>query len=213
MKAVLLALLLVLSLALAAFCAGVETGFLSLSRGRVLHLAASGSRAARILQRALGELPRTLTALLVGNNLAGVAYSSASAALAEIAFPGSAAARAGWSFCAATAILYLGEFLPKLACSSRPLRRMLAAARLWRAFAAAFAPLTACAMAVTGLFMRREPERRERVTAEEILRILRDRKDGVRLTDLESALIARILVLRAKGAPVTPESLLSALAG
>ena len=46
---------------------------------------------------------------------------------------------------------------------------------------------------------------------DELLRILQDRKDGVKLSDFESALIGRIMVLRARGEFVIPETLLSAL--
>ena len=117
---------------------------------------------------------------------------------------------AAWSAGAAVALLVCGEFLPKLFCSARPLRRMLRLAPVYRVFSAAFAPLTSLAAAVTGLFAGR-PRARERVTPDNLLRILQDRKDGVRLTEFESALIARILVLRMKGRPVTAEALLSAL--
>ena len=51
------------------------------------------------------------------------------------------------------------------------------------------------------------------MTPQAVLRILEDRKDGVKLTDFESALVGRIMVLRARGAAVTPESLLAALDG
>ena len=43
------------------------------------------------------------------------------------------------------------------------------------------------------------------------MRILHDRRDGVCLSDFESALVTRIVVLRVKGRPITPEALLSAL--
>ena len=69
------------TLAAAAFCAGTETSFLSVSRERVLHLAQEGGRKARHVQRALSEMSRTTTTLLIGNNLASVAYSSVTAAL------------------------------------------------------------------------------------------------------------------------------------
>lgn len=210
MTALLLSLGLGLSLSLAGFCAGAETGFTSLSRGRVLHMARAGSRAAKRLQDAVSAIPRTLTALLVGNNVGSVSFSACSAALAARAFPDSAAAQAVWGFCAATAILYLGEFVPKLVCSARPLRRMLALAGAWRAFSVALSPLATLAMWLTNLFSP-STAKREPVTAQEVLRILRDRKDGVRLTDLESALVARILVNRAKGKPVTPEAIMSAV--
>ena len=205
-----LAILLVLSLALAAFCAGVETGMLSLNRMRITHLAREGSKAAKIIASALADLPRTTTALLIGNNLAAVIFSSASAAFAQRVFPNSPISRAAWSVAAAILMLYLCEFLPKRICAARPLRRMLAIAKSWRIFSTILAVPTTAAMAVINFFFRRTPPK-ERLNASNLLRILQDRKDGVRITDFESALISRILVLRKKGKLVTPEALLCAL--
>ena len=100
----LLAAAMLLSLACAAFCAGAETGFFSVNRGRVLHLAREGGKAAKTLQKALSDMQSTLTALLVGNNLAAVSFSSASAALASRLFPGGGAAASAWTLFAAFAI-------------------------------------------------------------------------------------------------------------
>ena len=209
MISVLLALSLLAALVAAAFCAGVETGFLSLNRGRITHMAREGSRAAKTLASALADLPRTMTTLLIGNNIAAVAYSSASAALSVRLFDG-AWARTAWSIAAAVAMLYLSEFLPKLFLAARPLRRMLSLAAAWRVFALVLLPLGSAVSAAIGFFVRRSAPK-ERVTTGDLLRILEDRKDGVRLTDFESALISRILVLRKKGMPVTTEALLRAL--
>lgn len=198
------------ALALSSFCSGTESGFSSVSLGRIRHMAREGSAAAKIIERARLDFSRTLTGILVGNNLANVVYSSASAALAARLFGDASGARAAWSAGAAVALLVCGEFLPKLFCSARPLRRTLRLAPVYRVFDLVLAPLTFLAVAVTGLFAGR-PRARERVTPDNLLRILQDRKDGVRLTEFESALIARILVLRMKGRPVTAEALLSAL--
>ena len=73
MVSFLLALALVVALAVAAFCAGSETAFLSVSRGRLLHLAREGSAAAKIVKAAIDDMTATMTSLLVGNNLAAVA--------------------------------------------------------------------------------------------------------------------------------------------
>ena len=86
MTIALLLLAALVALAVAAFCAGTETAFLSVSRERILHLAREGGRKAAIVQKALSALPRTTTTLLIGNNLASVAYSSATAALAGALF-------------------------------------------------------------------------------------------------------------------------------
>lgn len=198
------------ALALSSFCSGTETGLSSVSLGRIRHMAREGSAAAKIIERARLDFSRTLTGILVGNNLANVVYSSASAALAARLFGDAAGARAAWGTGAAVTLLVCGEFLPKLFCSARPLRRTLRLAPVYRVFDLVLAPLTFLAVAVTGLFAGR-PRARERVTPDNLLRILQDRKDGVRLTEFESALIARILVLRMKGRPVTAEALLSAL--
>jgi hypothetical protein len=66
-------------------------------------------------------------------------------------------------------------------------------------------------MRFTDLFMPRRDEK-YKLTSSDLLRILQDRKDGVCLTDFESALITRIFVLRAKGRPITREAMLDALA-
>lgn len=45
-----------ITLAGAAFCAGAETAFLSVSRGRIVHLARAGGRKAKIVEKALSCL-------------------------------------------------------------------------------------------------------------------------------------------------------------
>ena len=71
-------------------------------------------------------------------------------------------------------------------------------------------PLTALGMMFTDLFVPRK-DAKYRLTSDDLLRILQDRKDGVCLSDIESALITRIIVLRVKGKPITPEAILSAI--
>ena len=59
------------------------------------------------------------------------------------------------------------------------------------------------------LLPRRQAERK--VTTDEIMRIIRDRRNGVRLSDFEHALVTEILSLRLKGKPFTTESVCAAL--
>ena len=207
---ILLFLVVVLALATAAFCAGCETGFLSVRRGRVIHMAREGGVRAKIIHEAISNMGRTTTALLVGNNLAAVCYSSASSALAAALYADSPAAQVVLSFVSALAILFLGEFLPKLLCSARPLRRLLWLAPAWRVFARMFAPVGAAVQLVIERVLPKR-ETKSKMTPESILKILQDRKDGVKLSDFESALIGRIMVLRARGEFVVPDTLLSAL--
>ena len=200
-----------LALAWAAFCAGAETAFLSVSRERILHLARAGGRKAKKVQKSLSDMGRTTTTLLIGNNFASVAYSSATAAISVELFGGSATASAIWGFFAAFTVLYVSEFMPKLLCAARPLRRSLMLATAYEIMAAVLRPLTALAMKFTDLFIGGRRDEKYKLTVKDLERILQDRRDGVCLSDFESALITRIVVLRAKGQPITPESLLSAL--
>ena len=80
----------------------------------------------------------------------------------------------------------------------------------YRVLEAILRPLTALGMKFTDLFVPRK-DAKYRVTSDDLLRILQDRKDGVCLSDFESALITRIIVLRVKGKPITPEAILSAI--
>lgn len=211
MTAYLLILVVILTLVGAAFCAGTETAFLSVSRERILHLAREGGRKAKMIEKALTDMSRTTTTLLIGNNLATVSYSSATAALTTILCGENRIGRAIASFAAAFLVLYVSEFLPKMLCSARPLRRSLALAEAYDLLALVLRPLTDVAIAFTNFFVPRQ-DNVYRLTTADLLRILQDRKDGVCLSDLESALISRIIVLRVKGKPITREAILSALA-
>ena len=207
---ILLFLAAVAALAGAAFCAGAETGFLSVSRERVLHLSREGGVKAAKVQKALADMARTTTTLLIGNNLASVGYSSAFAALSARISGSSTTASAVLGFVGAFMLLYCAEFMPKLLFAARPLRRILAVAGAYEILAAALKPAVSLAMRFTDLFLPRR-EQKYKLTSADLLRILQDRKDGVCLTDFESALITRIFVLRAKGSPITREAILDAL--
>ena len=198
------------ALSFSAFFSGTETGFLSVSRERILHLAREGGRKAKIVQNALSDMGRTTTTLLIGNNIANVSYSSATAALAAELFSKDSVANLMWSLFAAFLVLYAAEFMPKLLCSARPLRRSLLLAGPYRMISLVLRPFTAVAMKLTDIFMP-EKESKYSLTTSDLMRILEDRKDGVCLSDSESALITKILVLRVKGKEITPDAILSAL--
>ena len=210
MIAFLLVLAAALALTVAAFCAGAETGFTSVRRGRILHMAREGGARAKIVFAAIFDLGRTTTALLVGNNLASVTYSAATAALTARYFGSSRVGSAIASFVVAMVLLMVGEFLPKLFCAARPLRRMLLLAPYWRVFARIFVPIGSVVQRVVERLMPKR-EAKQRMTPEAVLKILDDRKDGVKLSDFESVLIRRLMQLRAKGEPVVPATLLPAL--
>jgi Mg2+/Co2+ transporter CorB len=113
------------ALSLSAFFSGTETAFLSVSRERILHLAREGGVRAKRVQKALADMGWTTTTILIGNNIANVSYSAATAALSVHLFSQNEIASVVWSCLAAFVVLYTSEFIPKLLCSARPLRRSL----------------------------------------------------------------------------------------
>ena len=198
------------ALCFSAFFSGSETAFLSVSRERILHMAREGGVRAKRVQAALSDMSWTTTTLLIGNNLANVSYSSATAALSVYLFSQNEIASVLWSFFAAFVILYTSEFMPKLLCSAKPLRRVLQLSGPFSVVSLMLWPVTLLATKFTDFFI--PPKKtKERLTSGDLIRILEDRKDGVCLSDVESALISRIIVLRAKGKKITPDSLLEAL--
>ena len=198
------------ALLFSAFFSGTETAFLSVSRERILHMAREGGVRAKRVQRALSDMGWTTTTLLIGNNLANVSYSAATAALSVHLFSQNEIASIAWSFFAAFVVLYTSEFMPKLLCSAKPLRRVLVLSGPFRLISLALSPVTFIAIKLTDFFVP-TTKSRERLTAGDLMRILEDRKDGVCISDVESALITKIVVLRAKNRKITPQALMEAL--
>ena len=191
--------LMAFSVAVAAFCAGVETGFLSVSRVRLLSLVRQSAPRAKRLARILGDMSRVLTTLLVGNNLAAVLFSTASASLGAHLFAKMPLAHSAWSLVAAVLMLFLGEYLPKLIFASRPLRRSLWASGPYRVLARALSlPVAAFSAFVRTVFRVRQPRSLRLGVSRDGLRMLvADRRDATRLTQFERRLIDRVLMLQA----------------
>ena len=202
MKDILLLLLLFAAVGAAGFCAGAETGFLSVSRVRLLSLVRQGSARARQLAEALRNMSRVVTTLLVGNNVAAVTVSTVSAALALRLFAGSCLLQAGWTLFVAAVTLFVGEYLPKLLFATRPLRRSLAAMRIYRPLEIVLAPLVGVFAAITRVVFKVRPMKGGRLGMSRAgLRTLVSDKDGsTRLTPFERTLIVRVLDLQALSA-------------
>lgn len=198
------------ALCFSAFFSGSETAFLSVSRERILHMAREGGVRAKRIQKALSDMSWTTTTLLIGNNIANVSYSAATAALSVHLFSQNEIASVLWSCFAAFIVLYTSEFIPKLLCSARPLRRSLLLSGPFSVISILLSPITYIAIKVTNFFIPSK-KTKDRLTVRDLVRILEDRKDGVCLSDVESALITKIIILRSKGKKITVESLLDAL--
>ena len=202
MKDILLLLLLLAAVCAAGFCAGVETGFLSVSRVRLLSLVRQRSKQACQLARALRDMSRVVTTLLVGNNIAAVTVSTVSTALALRMFATSPLLQAAWSLFVAALMLFGGEYLPKLLFATRPLRRSLAAMRLYRALEFVLSPLVGVFTVVTRVVFQVRPAKTGRlgVSRAGLRTLIADKEGSTRLTPFERTLIARVLDLQALSA-------------
>jgi hypothetical protein len=71
-------------------------------------------------------------------------------------------------------------------------------------------PITFIAVKLTDIFIpKKEPI--YKLSTADLMRILEDRKNGVCLSDFESALISRIIILRVKNKKITTDAILDAL--
>ena len=202
MTDILLLFLLLAAVCAAGFCAGVETGFLSVSRVRLLSLERQGSKRARQLARALRNMSRVVTTLLVGNNIAAVTVSTVSAMLALRMFASSPLSQTAWSLFVAALMLFVGEYLPKLLFATRPLRRSLAAMRAYGVLEDVLRPLVGVFTAITRVVFQVRPAKTGRlgVSRAGLRTLIADKEGSTRLTPFERTLIARVLDLQALSA-------------
>lgn len=195
------AILLVAGHIACAFCAGMETGVVSCSRIRLLHLSRNGNRNAKLLLRYKRNTDSLLGTLLVGSNIASVTVSTVSASLAYSLW---GAAGLGISSAVSTmTLLVIGEFLPKAWFGARPISRSLPFARAMRVVEAVLMPLSRVATRVSSLFI---PSRdisggTAKIVTREHLRILaRSSEAAGEITHLENLMMSRALALRERSA-------------
>lgn len=142
----LLAGALVVLVLLSAGFSGSETGLMTLNRYRLRHLAKSGHRGARIVQRLLARPDRLIGLILLGNNFVNIAASSV-ATLIALRLGGEAYIAAA-TFLLTFVILIFGEVAPKTVAALYPERIAFPAAYV---LAALMRPLYPLVVAVNGL--------------------------------------------------------------
>jgi CBS domain containing-hemolysin-like protein len=201
MSAVLLLVFLALLLA-SGFCSGLETGFLSVPKIRVEILARQGSLRAKRLAKALANLPRVVTTLLVANNIVNVAASTVATVLVVSIAPGSAAVQTLLSVWMAVLILFCGEYLPKLLFASRPMRRMLSVIAVYRIVEMLLRPVAMVFDAFVRLLfgVQKTVSSRSGDSRDRLRRLVADTNDATKLTPFERRLIDRVLMLQTMSA-------------
>ncbi len=188
------------SLVWAAFFAGFESGLLNVSQPRLLGLVRQGKRNASRLLAVVEDLSRAMTTLLVGNNLANVVYSTASASLALALFGSTGVAAGLCSLASAVAMVFLGEYLPKLLFTSKPMRRCVAMTGFYRFSAIILWPVVAIFSAVVKAVFtgRAGAPKRLRISRDDLRRMVAEGHMTTRLSGFERVLIERVLALQGR---------------
>jgi len=184
-----------------AFFSGTESGVLSVSPARLLHLVRNGLTSATILSKYIKDLQHFLATILVGNNLFNVMLSTLSARVAHLLFPGHHLDQMLWACLIAGMLLVFSEYLPKLFFTTRPLRRTLRVVWVFQSVERILWPLTQLVLLLTRWFVPRSGQTPEfLVTREYIQDVVSDPNDGSRLTTVERQMIHRVLALQSKTA-------------
>jgi CBS domain containing-hemolysin-like protein len=193
----------ILCFAASAFFSGTETGMLSVSHARLVHLVRAGQRKAVILNRYLSDFQRCLASILVGNNLVNVMLSTLSASLARLCFPSSPLVQAVWGVGMAFMMLFFCEYLPKMFFTTRPLRRTMLVIDVFHVIEKILAPLTSAILFVTKWLVpndRKGAGQRFLMSREYIQNVVSDDREGSRITAFERLMINRVLALQSQTA-------------
>jgi len=162
------------AMAASAFFSGAETGLVSVSRYRVRAAVEAGVRGAGHLQELLRKKEKTLTAVLIANNVAVVGAGATATALAErhLGAAGPVVATAA----TAVALLVLGEMVPKAYFRVRAHGAMLSVAWPLRVACTALKPLVEVASVFSAgvLVLLRGDKKMPLLTREDVRLILRE---------------------------------------
>lgn len=208
MTAGLMAVLLLLCLAGAAFFAGMETGILSMNRLRLQHLVRRGVKGAETIRRFLTHSDLMLGTTLVGTNLLQVAATVSAASLGHKLAGATGAAAVGVVL--TIVVLVFCEYLPKAWFQASP-TRSLRFAGLLRFCSWVLRPVVWAVNAVMHRMMGGGGAKRDErllVTREELMHLAREGVQSDVLTSVEKELIRGVFSLTRKrcGNLMTPLS-------
>lgn len=183
------------------FFSGFESGMVSLNRHRLIHLVRHGNKKARHLASILRDTHRFLATTLVGNNICNVALSTLAS---SIAITLTASVMSGtWAqvlatLAVATLLLIIGEFVPKLWFSARPIARCGRLAFVFVFFRTILYPLASLCMLITRIVTARmkKAKRSPFVSREAITYLMRDSEAHGQVSAFERMMVKRVLDLQ-----------------
>ena len=123
-----LALILVLFIFFSAFFSAAETALTGSNKLRLKNIARTGDKRASIVMKLLDSFDRTLTTILIGNNVVNIAAASLAAAVSTAYMGASGLALA--TVLTTVIILIFGEIIPKDLAKDQPEKYAMKSARL-----------------------------------------------------------------------------------
>jgi CBS domain containing-hemolysin-like protein len=187
------------------FFSGFESGMISVNRHRLIHFVRHGDSRARRLAMILKDSHRLLATTLVGNNICNVTLSTLGSSVA-IALTASFMSE-GWAQVMATVtvgalLLIIGEFLPKLWFSARPIVRCGKVLGIFVFFRAILYPLASFCMLMTRLVTvhTKKEKRSPFVSRETITFLMRDSEAHGQVSAFERMMVNRVLDLHLRKA-------------
>lgn len=188
------------------FFSGFESGMVSLNRHRLVHRIRHGDRRAKALAAILRDTHRLLATTLVGNNVCNVTLSTLAAALAvavadAMGFDASAAQTAATAT-VAILLLVIGEFLPKLWFTARPIDRCCPLLPVFLALRTLLYPLASLCILLTRLVAGRDRggKRSPFISRENLAFLMRDSEAHGQISAFERMMVSRVLDLQLRRA-------------
>ena len=187
------------------FFSGFESGMVSINRHRLVYLVRHGDGPARRIAAVLRDTHRMLATTLVGNNICNVTLSTLAAALAvsaaqTVGLDGPLAQSLA-TLAVATLLLIIGEYLPKLWFTARPIERCRPLIPIFLAIRALLYPLASLCMFLTRIVTAHDGAKRSPfVSRESLAFLMRDSEDHGQISAFERAMVGRVLELQLRRA-------------
>lgn len=165
-----------------AFFSATESAFVSVNAVRIKTMAENGHRRAKTAVKIMDDFDRTLTGVLIGNNIVNLSCASVATILAIDVFKAlrpsvgdlESAAAAAASAITTVVIFMLGEMIPKSFATSNSERVVLAFAPAIRVFVYLITPLSFMFSWVSHLMSKLFPQKEEPTVTEEELSTIID---------------------------------------
>ncbi len=188
------------------FFSGFESGMISLNRHRLVHRVRHGDRRAKLIANILRDTHRLLATTLVGNNICNVTLSTLAAALAVTAAAalgfGGPMAQTVATALVAILLLIVGEYLPKLWFTARPIERCRPLVPVFLVLRTLLYPLASLCILLTRLVAgrNRTGKRSPFVSRENLAFLMRDSEAHGQISAFERMMVSRVLELQLRRA-------------